>query len=310
MLMPILSLLLGCTRSPPEPPVAEPQPTMEEPVTPSQEVIGAVMAIAVELDAADRRSTRDPQRIQAVLGTLGDPASWTEGGPSRCLPHLWIRFVPPSAEGGATVIFCQSDSRAAISLPGVGSRLLPEPASRLLFDAALPISRSPDGPIAPVAVSENLATLLLDIGIRAASDAPGLRGVTLGVGAMLEPDALWPDGSPVTASRAITAEAASAAVEVLTAAGFFARASRYHAPATDPPDPTPPSDSEPAPPPEGDADGWLGVTVQAGAWHRSWRVAASSSELRWFGDRLAALESLSEVRPELESLLEQLPEEQ
>ncbi len=75
-----------------------------------------LLAVEVEIDAKDRRHTRDAAAVTSVLDALGPADAWTASGMPRCMPRLWARLTPRSGEGGAAFLFCGADAPAYIEL--------------------------------------------------------------------------------------------------------------------------------------------------------------------------------------------------
>jgi len=252
-------------------------------------ILGEVMAVEVEVEAERRHSTRDFEQVAAIVASMGDPATWTSGPPPLCTPHLWVRFVPPSAEGGASVVFCSASSTAALWIPGHGGYHLDEANSQALYAAAFPVSTSPDGALPPTDVSENLAHFSLSIELRTITEGH-LRSLQMASGERLELDMLWPDGSPMTASHILTAEVAGVLAALLADGGLFAQAQHYHSPTTASSTAEPPPESTKGVPPEDEKIGWVAVTVTTDAWHRTWHVSTDASTLSWYINALKGVE--------------------
>jgi hypothetical protein len=100
---------------------------------------------------------------------------------------------------------------------------------------------------APAIVTEHIDTLDLRIGIQphrgsAGPGSPSLRSLLLAVGMRrLEPPALWPDGTPVSADASLTPAEGSAVVAILAERGFFEAAGRFYSERRPSPDTSPPS---------------------------------------------------------------------
>lgn len=253
----------------PDPPVEVPD--ISEPQAPTTPELGEVMAIETEIDAANRKHTRDPEGIARVLAALADRSQWKPSGMPRCRPRLWARLVPPSGEGGATYLFCSAGGSGHLWLPDAGSYALSEEASRALYDATSALELERVGTVAPTDVTEHLDSVMLTATIALPEGSPqGLRGVNLYTGQRLEPDAQWDDGSPVTRSFQLQDGQAGELVSALALAGFFQRARTFHSPTSDAASDPPVGSTEgPAPSPPAPA-GWVQVTVTTPNWHRTW----------------------------------------
>jgi len=266
-LLALLCLPLDAAAAPEDPMPTDPPPQL-----------GAVMAVEVEVDAADRKLTRDASAVKTVLDALGPPSSWTAGGMPRCKPHLWARLVPDTGEGGATFLLCNASSPAYLWIPGHGSFQLPDDASRAVYTATTQLALPEAGSIAPVRVTEHLDTLLVRATIDPGPGAPtGLRSVTLSRGHRLEPDAVYADGTPIGRSFELSEAQASELTGILAVRGFFHRAKAFVSPATDAPGDVPAGRTVGMPPPPTAPAGWVSVTVTSGSWHHTWREANASA---------------------------------
>jgi hypothetical protein len=107
----------------------------------------------------------------------------------------------------------------------------------------------------PAIVTERLGSLEVRIGIQpprpsVGPEAASLRGVVLFVGnGLREPEAVWPDGTPMSADVRIAPAQGEALVATLAQRGFFAMAERFYSERRASPRKRPPADSKPGLPP-------------------------------------------------------------
>ncbi len=267
--------------------------------------VGEVMAVEAEVDTTDRRHTRDPASVKAVVDALGDPSTWTEAGMPRCAPHLWVRLVPPSGEGGTALSFCDSSGPGYVWVPEQGSYRLPEAVGRATYQAVRGLQLPEVGSVPPELVSQHLDRLLFTATIDPGSGETGLRSVTLATGHRLEPDAVWPDGTPVSRSFVLEAGQAAEVVKALALGGFFQRAKVYVSEAR--PDPGDPPAGRIVGMPEAARApaGWVQLTVSDGAWHHTWYEQNAKAIFVHTVGRLEA--AGSEAQAALAELPAQLP---
>lgn len=301
-------LLLACSGKELQPPPST--PVQEEAVSTTSPAPGPtlheVVAVEVELDATNRRYTRDPATVEAVLEALGPTNEWTPSGMPRCKPRLWARLVPPSGEGGATYQFCSQDSPGYAFLPEQGSWMLPDDRSAALYALTAGLELPDQGTIPPVVVTDHLSSLVLTVAIAPPAKAPqGLRRLTLAVSSRLEPDPIWEDGSPMGRSLMISEDQARALVDALALSGFFHRGTKYHSPLVDDPG-TPPAGSTEGPPPVLEQGGAVGITVTGEPWHHTWHEASAAPIFEHSVDSLRRCELGEEASAALEQLVEQL----
>lgn len=265
-----------------------------------------VLAVEVEIDAKDRRYTRDAAAVTSVLDALGSADAWAASGMPRCMPRLWARLTPRSGEGGATFLFCSADAPAYIWLPDGGSYRLPEEASRALYTTVSRLSLPEEGTIAPVLVTDHLDALALTVTIDPGPSETGLRSVTVASGHRLEPDAVRADGTPIGRSFVVDGAAAGKVVAALANGGFFQRAKVYASEATADAGELPEGRLQgPWPQPAAPA-GWVSLTVSDGTWHHTWFEHNAKAIFQHTVSHLGgAVED--EPRSALDSLADQLP---
>jgi hypothetical protein len=283
--LPILLLLVACSAGPSPKRHQAAEAEKEVGAKPVPQVvdavikrIGAVVAVEVEQSGHKAGFTRDAASVARVLAALGAPDAWQEAGMPRCRTHLRARLVPPSAEGGASFLFCKPLSSAYLLANGT-SYVLPAEASETLGMASAGLALPEQGSIPPVFVTDNLERLLVVATIATgAGREDGLRTVGLTRGHRLEPHAIWPDGTPMGLSFDLDAERARAMVDALALAGFFQRSTRFHSAAVaDPPTPPPANSTEGAPESPQAPAGWVGLTASGPGWHRTWHEAQASA---------------------------------
>jgi hypothetical protein len=261
--------------------------------------VAAIEAIA-GARSSDRRSTQDPVTVKAVVDAI-NAATWTQaGGLPRCAHVLFIRLVPPSAEGGVTALWCSADGSAYVWVPGRGAYNLDDAGSAALWALSLPIGGAEGGSIPPTDITENLSSLSFSAGLYDAREGT-LKSVELYTSQRFEPAGTWPDGTQMTAQHAISQEQARELVQVLDTAGFFARADRHHSAAVKIPETAPPTGSTESMS-ESSGIGWMNITVTAGEWHRTWQEQPAEAV---FNHNVASIERanmLPEVAEQLKGL--------
>ena len=295
--------LIACNKSTPTPMSSDdPTPITPEASQPASPDLSDVVAIVAIVGADPRRSTRDPELVQAVLAPLGGAAvQWTESGVPRCMPVLWIRFVSAAAEDSITALFCDSGGPAYFWVPGSGGLQLDEASSLALYAAALPLETADGGAIPPTAVMENLETFELFLGLRGQDS--GLISLSLVAHGISEPDTQWSDGSPKSKSLPIDTEQAKLLATTLQDSGFFSRSIRVHSNAVKIPTTLPPSGSTDGfPQNHQERTHWVSATVMADEWHRTWH---DESEQAIFEHTLVSIQRLP-LDPQVLAALEEL----
>jgi hypothetical protein len=244
----------------------------EAPSTDVSALIEGTVALEVQHHRRKMGASRDAALIASVQQIVSAGTVQQAGGMPRCLPAVWVRFVPPDAEGGLTALFCNREGPAYFWTPEQGVVVL-DPASSLQLHDALADPAPFTGPaLLPVAVEQSAS---LEVTFHVHQDegaAPMLRSLTFVTeGARTEPDMAAPDGAALTRAVVVSDEAAEALARELLSAGFFARAERYYSPLSEAPEGAPPA-GEAGPPPaaSSDAPGQVTVTVVSDGWHRTW----------------------------------------
>ncbi len=301
----LLLSLIACNKNTPTPmPSDDPTPIIVSPEAspPASPDLSDVVALEVIVEPDPRRSTRDPELVQAVLAPLGGAAvQWAESSVPRCMPVLWIRFVSAAAEDSITALFCRPGGPAYFWVPGTGGLQLDEASSRALYAAARPLENVDGGPIPPTAVTENLETFEIFLGVRGKDS--GLISLFLFAHGISEPETQWSDGSPASKSLPIDAEQAKLLVTALQDTGFFSRSIRVHSNAVKIPTTLPPSGSTDGfPQNHQERTHWVSATVMADEWHRTWH---EESEQVMFEHTLEGIQRLP-LDPQVLAALEEL----
>lgn len=238
--------------------------------------VSALIEGTVALEAQHHRhklgSSQDAALIAAVQQIVLSGTVQRGGGVPRCLPAVWVRFVPPDAEGGLTALFCNRESPAYLRLPEQGAAVLDAVSSLQLHDVLADPALFTGPELLPVAVDQSASLEVTFHVYRDADAAPMLRSLTFVTeGIRTEPDMAAADGTALTRAVVVSDESAEALARELLSAGFFARADRYYSPLSESSEGDLPA-GEVGPPPaaSSDAPGQVTVTVVSGDWHRTW----------------------------------------
>ena len=302
-------LTFGCG-APPEEEMSEPKreeaPTNGAPVEEKEasagevptprfgEVIGIEAIIGRD---GEKRATRDKAAVNAVVDALKG-GTWTTGHMPRCMHDLYLRLVPPSAEGGHVALMCTPSGAVHLALDGE-TLVLDTTASAAVRAAALPLATAADPLFPPTAVVENLGTITFDAGVWG-EGGPAAR-IDMHSAERERPVLAGPNRGEAGPSQALSAEEQRALVDALHRAGFFARASVLHSQAVKIPASGPrPGSTEAMKEPKN--PGWMVLTVLDGEWYRTYWDDTASAVLAHNLQSIASADELEAVHASVQAL--------